>query len=225
MDRLEKVDFRLLSGRLAPSEGRLLLLALEYAVLFFGLPAVLWFGVLRLPQMTLLYIFTAVALAALVWDRHFDRRGLYSLAAWRKEALPLLFRFAIAAGVMTLVMALRHADELFLFATSRPQVLGRILIMYALMSALPQEIIYRAYFFNRYAPLFPGRWLLVANVAAFVALHVIYLNWLAVVLTIPAGIIFAQTYQRTRSLPLVALEHALYGGWIFTVGLGIYFVN
>ena len=226
MDRLEKSNFiRPLSRTGARSEGRLLLLALEYAGLFFGLPAVLWFGVVRLPQMTLLYVLTAVALIALVWDRSFDRRSLYSLAPLRKEALPLLFRFALAAGFMTVIMGVLHPDELFLFATNRPQVLGRILIMYSLMSALPQEIIYRAYFFNRFAPLFPGRWLFAANVVAFAALHVIYLNWLAVVLTIPAGCIFAQTYQRTRSLPIVALEHALYGCWIFTVGLGPYFVG
>ena len=31
---------------------------------------------------------------------------------------------------------------------------------------------------------------------------------------------FARTWRRTDALLVVAFEHALYGAWVFTVGLG-----
>jgi hypothetical protein len=37
------------------------------------------------------------------------------------------------------------------------------------------------------------------------------------------GLLFAYTFTRARSLPLVALEHGLWGDWLFTLGLGSYF--
>lgn len=38
-----------------------------------------------------------------------------------------------------------------------------------------------------------------------------------------AGVLFAWTYERTRSTLAVSVEHALFGCWMFTVGLGSFF--
>jgi membrane protease YdiL (CAAX protease family) len=43
------------------------------------------------------------------------------------------------------------------------------------------------------------------------------------VLSFFGGLIFAWRYLRTNSFWAVALEHALYGNLIFTIGLGVYF--
>jgi membrane protease YdiL (CAAX protease family) len=40
------------------------------------------------------------------------------------------------------------------------------------------------------------------------------------VLTFVAGLLFAWRYQTTGSLLVTCIEHALYGCFIFTVGLG-----
>jgi membrane protease YdiL (CAAX protease family) len=38
--------------------------------------------------------------------------------------------------------------------------------------------------------------------------------------TFIGGILFAYTYQKTKSTLLVSIEHAIYGCWLFTVGMG-----
>jgi CAAX protease family protein len=44
-------------------------------------------------------------------------------------------------------------------------------------------------------------------------------------LTQVGGWFFAQTYWRTQSMRLVCLEHTLYGSLIFSVGLGVFFLQ
>jgi len=40
------------------------------------------------------------------------------------------------------------------------------------------------------------------------------------ILTFVGGILFALTFQKTKSTLLVSIEHAIYGCWLFTVGMG-----
>jgi hypothetical protein len=56
-------------------------------------------------------------------------------------------------------------------------------------------------------------------------MHIIFGNVIAPLLTIPGGYLFCRTYARTGSLPAAAIEHAVYGDIVFTVGLGVYFYN
>jgi membrane protease YdiL (CAAX protease family) len=65
----------------------------------------------------------------------------------------------------------------------------------------------------------------VASAAAFGFLHIIFRNSLAVGLTFCGGILFAWRYAETGSLATSSFEHALYGCWQFTVGLGQYFYH
>jgi hypothetical protein len=66
---------------------------------------------------------------------------------------------------------------------------------------------------------------MVASAAAFGFLHIIFRNSLAVWLTFFGGILFAWRYEVTGSLFVSSFEHALYGCWLFTVGLGQYFYH
>jgi len=94
------------------------------------------------------------------------------------------------------------------------------------LSVYPQGLLYRAFFFERYASLFPGKWVMVlASALAFAFLHIIFRNWLAVGLTFLGGLLFAMRYAETGSLATSSFEHALYGCWLFTVGLGQYFYH
>jgi membrane protease YdiL (CAAX protease family) len=91
---------------------------------------------------------------------------------------------------------------------------------------LPQEIIFRLFFFERYRGIFKTRELMIiASGLAFGLAHIIFENWVAALLCAVGGILFAMTYTRHRSLALVSLEHALYGDFVFTVGLGYYFYH
>lgn len=87
-------------------------------------------------------------------------------------------------------------------------------------------MIYRAFIHERYAPLW-GRekGFIAASALSFGYMHMIFLNWQAVMMTILLGYILARDYARHRSLALVCFEHALYGCLIFTVGLGSFFYS
>jgi membrane protease YdiL (CAAX protease family) len=52
---------------------------------------------------------------------------------------------------------------------------------------------------------------------------VIFENWIAPVLTLIGGLLFAWTYARTRSQVVASFQHALFGCFLFTIGLGWYF--
>lgn len=67
--------------------------------------------------------------------------------------------------------------------------------------------------------------MIVASAAAFAFLHIIFRNWLAVGLTFAGGLLFAARYAGTGSLATSSFEHALYGCWLFTIGLGQYFYH
>jgi membrane protease YdiL (CAAX protease family) len=94
------------------------------------------------------------------------------------------------------------------------------------ISAWAQEIAYRTFFFHRYGALFQRP---AARVAASGLLfgwgHIAVNNLLAVGLASVAGFLFAWTYERSRSTLLVTLEHALYGDFVFSVGLGSLFYS
>ena len=53
--------------------------------------------------------------------------------------------------------------------------------------------------------------------------HVFFINWVAPLLSLFGGLMFATTYSKTNSLLLVSIEHALYGNTLFFIGLGWFF--
>lgn len=189
--------------------------------IFFGLPtayALGWIPVEKIPF--LLVVFAAVTLA-LARDAGFDRSVLRDVAALRNEGPRIFKTFAAGALGITLFTAVALPDFLFDMPREEPIAWLVLLIAYPLVSVFPQEILFRTFFYHRYASLFPGVGLRIAvNAAAFGYMHVAYGNWIAVLATAIGGLLFAYTYERTRSTPAVSVEHALYGCWMFTVGLG-----
>jgi membrane protease YdiL (CAAX protease family) len=98
------------------------------------------------------------------------------------------------------------------------------MLLYPLLSVWPQEVIYRRFLRQRYAPLFgAGAGFIAASALAFGFAHVIFLSWIAVALTLAGGAMFARSYTRHHSLSLCCFEHSLYGCLVFTIGLGRYF--
>ena len=98
------------------------------------------------------------------------------------------------------------------------------MVSYPVLSVYPQGIIFRAYFVHRFRPLFLRQsWMILASAAGFAFTHIIYRNPVALVFSFAGGVIFTWRYHRTGSLFVSSFEHALYGCWMFTVGLGPYF--
>jgi len=48
-------------------------------------------------------------------------------------------------------------------------------------------------------------------------------NWVATLLAAIGGLVFAVIYRRSGSLLQFALEHSLWGAFLFTLGMGVYF--
>lgn len=200
-------------------------LIVEFAALFFGTPLLFVaalqadrrFGRALIPA---LVIGGALCLTYLLLNQRFDRRQLWNWAGCRSFLVPMLLRFAVCAAALTGAM-LAFAPEALLSLPKRSMGLwAAIMVLYPLFSAYPQEVMFRAFFAQRYAPIFraPGL-MLIASALAFGFGHII-LNWVAVLLCVAGGAIFMHTYLRTRSLLAAAIEHGLYGDFLFTIGFG-----
>ncbi len=182
--------------------------------------------------MPALAIFTLVILGWLLLDRSFPKRNLWNGRETRAEMRRILGLFAVGAALLFglafvldgFTPYLRRADGASAFLwlpMNAPWALVFIAIGYPWFSCYPQEITHRAFFFHRYRPIVPGRWAMIGvNAVAFCWLHAPFWNAIALALTLPAGVLFAWTYDRTRSTLAVTVEHALYGWWVFFTGLG-----
>jgi len=188
-------------------------LALSFAPRFLVLPAIL--------------AGCATCLALLLLDPSFDRAHLWAAPAARRGFPRVLARTAVVwAGLLLLALVVRGRAALFHLPRARPAVWLGVVLLYPIFSVYPQEIMYRTFFFHRYARIFrqPAT-RIVANALLFGWAHLIVHNMIAVLLATAGGLLFASTYERARSTLLVTVEHALYGDFLFSVGLGGMFVT
>jgi membrane protease YdiL (CAAX protease family) len=205
---------------------RLLLLALEFSFLFIGLPLLIFYRVI--PNLPIPYLLLAALAAFLIlrYDRSFDSAQLVSWSGFRQQLSPILLRDAVFLALLGLAVRVFAPELLFSFVKRAPRFWALVMLLYPLLSVYPQELLYRAFFFHRYRPLFGSGWtMLLASAFAFGFVHIIFGNWLAVGLCILGGLLFSFTYQHSGSLLLTCLDHALFGNFIFTIGLGQFFYH
>lgn len=142
-------------------------------------------------------------------------------ANWRELPNRVLVRFGLFIAISTALMTVLMPEKLFYAVLGNPILWLAISAFYIIFSVYPQELLYRLFFFHRYQSLFSNtRILLLFNAVIFCYAHLVYLDTLVFALTFVGGIIFAKTYQRTKSVMFTSVEHALYGWWLYTLGLG-----
>ncbi len=199
-------------------------LTTEFSLIFAGVPLAIYFNLVRVPKIFPLVAVTAFVLLVLLKDGEYKRRELWSLDEI-DEVLPgLLVKFILVFATLVVLVMVTRPQALFSFPRQRLQIWGLVMVFYPLLSAFPQEVIYRGFIFHRYRSLFPEPWMQIAiSTLSFSFLHIIYDNIPAVLLTLAGGYIFSRTYLKTRSILITAIEHAIYGCCIFTIGLGHYF--
>jgi membrane protease YdiL (CAAX protease family) len=164
-------------------------------------------------------------------DASFDNHKLWNWNSFRKTFRRIIIGFGISAPIIFLVawVLANRTDILdqrhFLYVPREyPFLMLAITFFYPWISAYPQEITHRAFFFHRYELILgSGKTIFIFNVMAFSWLHAPMWNMVALIMTIPAGVIFAWTYRRSDSALASGFEHAIYGIWVFFTGLG-YFV-
>lgn len=210
-----------------PENARRLRLLIEMGVLFLALPLAIRYAIfswrVSLPlvlQSTLLGV-----ILFLLWDRTFRMRTEIRPALSKRVVLSICAIFLGIAAAITLYIYVEIPHRLLEFPTRNPSLWLAVMIFYPLASVIPQELIYRTFFFHRYGPLFgEARWLAyVVNGLLFGFAHVIFGSYVSIALTAILGCLLAWRYDETRCFWAVWLEHSLYGCFIFTIGLGHYF--
>jgi len=207
-----------------------LFLATEFLVLFIGLPVSLFFRLAgQLPPLPLLWAVALYCLVVLLRDPTFDRGQLWNAGPLRSQLPQLLGLFASGVVIVTLLIHQYAPNLLLALPRKQPLLWAIIMVGYPVLSVLPQGLIYRAFFFHRYrtlvafAPATRSWIMILASGATFALMHIVFHNWIALALTFPGGILFALRYCNTRSMAVSSLEHALYGCFLFTIGLGEFF--
>jgi len=173
-----------------------------------------------------LFSFTAVGLVLLHFTPGFAWANLTH--GWRQVNWPRVGIVALATFITALVvMLLTRPDGLFILFRERPEIMLMIALFYPFVSALPQELVYRPLFFERYGPILPRRlpvaiWL---NAALFSFAHLMYWSWIVAAMTMFGGLLFALVYKKKGNFPEAVIHHSLAGIILFALGMGVYFYS
>ena len=198
--------------------------AAEFALLFLIAPIALWWvgwagG--EVPVVPILVLLGTGVGAYLVWSAPAELRASLSAPWSRRELLRIGLQLCVGAALLLGYVLWASPERLFDLPRERPATWMSLLALYPLASVLPQEVLFRAFFFQRYGPLWSGvvPRILVSGLIFGLA-HLLYGSWLTVGLSVVGGTLFSWTFVRTGSLLLVILEHSAYGALLFTIGLG-----
>ncbi len=205
-------------------KSKRLYLAVEFLLLFFGIPSVLLLnGGVVYPTVVLLPALIIVGLL-LRFTTDFKARELVGLRIARRDWLRNGLVVILSGGVILLGVWLFNPKNLFNLPRGNPRIWLALCIFYPLFSAYLQEIVYRTFLFRRYGRLFRRKiWLIAASALAFSFAHILYYSPLSMILTLAAGFYLAHIYAKTGSVLFTAILHGLLGNLVFTVGLGQYF--
>lgn len=200
---------------------------LEFGLLFVALPglvlAVRKFTSWPVPIIPALWLFASVCLVLLLFDKEFDRKSMFRAQGLGKAVRSQLPLFFVLAGAITILILIFEPDLLLGFVRKKPLLWLLVMILYPVLSVIPQGIVYRAFVFQRYRTIAPRPWQVVLlSAVAFSLAHVVFWNLVAMGLTLAGGVLFAMTYHKTKTLLPSIVQHAIYGDFVFTIGLGGY---
>lgn len=200
-------------------------LVVEFTLLFIVAPVFMAVVLPPSAMFTALFGVTAVGLLLLHVTPGFHWHDL--TRGWSR----ISWRFVLGFAAVTLasgaaVMALTAPGAFLGLARTNPGLLAMIAVLYPVLSALPQEIVFRPLFFRRYGPLLPAlRPAIVLNAAVFSLAHLMYWSWIVAAMTFFGGLAFGWAYEARRNFPEAVVLHAVAGVIAFALGLGVYFYS
>ena len=193
---------------------------LELIIIFLVLPLLLAIPFLPLARVALGFI----GLIYVIWvskKLKFFSFKKVSVGIKMQHVYFLAAKFIIISIITYFIVSEFYPQELFKSLLDNPLKFLIICLIYIIGSVVPQEFIYRDFFFKRYYNFFPNDILFVlVNGILFSLAHLFFYNKLVLLMTLVGGWIFSFTYLQTRSLRFTILEHTLYGCWLYAVGLG-----
>lgn len=196
---------------------------LELFFVFVILPLLMKYNIIPLPRLlTLLLVFLFVLFLSIKFkyiDKNWYKIPKLNKQYWLKMTLIYLGTFIFFIAYIYFFLD----EKPFILLRERPHLMLIIAIFYPLISAFPQELIYRPFYFQRYKDILSDKEIIISNMFAFSFLHIIYNNFPALILTLISGLVFTLNYYRQRSLMLVTIEHSILGLIVFFTGMGRYF--
>lgn len=170
-----------------------------------------------------LIILMSVCCMLLLIDPHFKRFRLTSLGQFSAVKRRLFTFFFLGALFSGMFYGIIHQGNWFALPRDAFGDWVLLLLLYPILSVLPQELIFRTYFFHRYKQIMPNKTVRIfVSASVFGLAHIVYANWVAVSLAFLGGMLFSYTYAQSRSTFVCVIEHNLWGLWMFTLGIGHY---
>ena len=194
-------------------------LRFELIFIFLFLPAILFFFNFTVLIFLILLGVFFLTFRILKNDKKFKFTVLKKKIDWIFCLLCFVI-FFIGGFIYTLIF---EKESIFQLPRENPLLWITILFFYPLISVIPQEFIYRVFFFHRYQSLFNNKiYLIVINLIMFSFAHIVFQNFHAIFITALVSPIFAIAYLQKSFLTCVII-HSFGGQIIFTLGLGKYF--
>ena len=197
-----------------------LLLSIEFLILFVLLPLSLTIKYnIRIKAFLILlgFVYIIFVLLKNYWKTFKNKRKPHLKWFWKRTFMQL----GIIIVFTTIYMYVVEKSYLFYMVIEKPQTWLLFVGIYSLLSVYPQELIYRTFYFKRYKALFSNTQLFIyVNAIIFSLAHLFFGSLMVQIITLIGGLIFAWTYHKTQSTFLVSIQHAIYGSWLFSVGMG-----
>ena len=192
---------------------------LEFFFIFLIIPSTIFFLDSSIIIFITLYLVSIFSLVILYFDKTFLFTSLKKKIDWKFVIIFSVIFFFLGFFYVLLV----DKNLLFIFPKTNFKLWLIVIFIYPFLSVIPQELVYRVFFFQRYFPninrfYFP----VFLNLVVFAYGHLVFSNMHAIIITAIVSPIFTYAYLKKSFLTCVIL-HTLGGQIIFTLGLGKYF--
>lgn len=192
---------------------------LEFFFIFLILPSAIFFLNSSIIVFLTLYLVFTLSLVILYFDKSFSFTSLRKKVDWKFIIIFSLIFLSLSFFYVILV----DKDLLFIFPKTNFELWLLVILIYPFLSVIPQEIVYRVFFFQRYFPNERSFYFLtLLNMIVFSYGHIVFNNVHAILITAIVSPIFTYAYLKKSFFTCIVL-HALGGQIIFTLGLGKYF--
>ena len=192
---------------------------LEFFFIFLILPSAIFFLDSSVIVFLTLYLVFTLSLIILYFDKSFSFTSLRKKVDWKFIIIFSLIFLSLSFFYVILV----DKDLLFIFPKNNFELWLLVILIYPFLSVIPQEIVYRVFFFQRYFPNERSFYFLtLLNMIVFSYGHIVFNNVHAILITAIVSPIFTYAYLKKSFFTCIVL-HALGGQIIFTLGLGKYF--
>ena len=192
---------------------------LEFFFIFLALPSIIFFLNSTIFVFAALYLVFILALVVLYFDKTFLFFSLKKKIDWKFVAIFTVIFLCLSFIYILMI----DKNLLFIFPKTNFKLWLLVVFIYPFLSVIPQELIYRVLFFQRYFPNINNFYFsMLINLIVFSYGHLVFNNVHAIIITAIVSPIFAFAYLKKSFLTCVIL-HSLGGQIIFTLGLGRYF--